>query len=160
MMNGQMNYNRETVPSEVLVVAMNMRRKSLVKMRNVFIFGVVAFIGYSIWAYSKDAAEIVPMLLFMAVFLAVGAWLINRVAPGEKEIEALPGIADRIETGSAPSHKRFLFFEKDGKWGVYDYRKYRVVLPAKYDSIDWYAMGTTVRVSENGQMSFIPVRQA
>ena len=51
MMNGQMNYNRETVPSEVLVVAMNMRRKSLVKMRNVFIFGVVAFIGYSIWAY-------------------------------------------------------------------------------------------------------------
>lgn len=56
-----------------------------------------------------------------------------------------------MESGLKPSHRRYLFFTKSDKWGVYDCRKFCVVVPAHYDSISWKKKGSSIIATKEGQ---------
>ena len=148
-----MENNHEIVSAEIMQWSMAKKRKSFISVRNALIFGVLAFIGYSIWLMTSESSAWI-VTLFFAVFLFLLVRFFIKLIPSTKDINELPALVDKMETSLAPSHRRYLFFVKDEKWGVYDYQRYCVVVPAQYDSVSWKTKGDCF-VATEGSKSFL-----
>lgn len=95
--------------------------------------------------FSKSDAQNVfrwKMLLVLLPFIAL-IWLTIRWMkatrfPGEKDIVPRD-VADEIEQYDWDGFTRYkyVFYKKDGKYGIIDAKNYCVIVPAQYDTISW-----------------------
>jgi len=153
-----MGKDLELVPVTIMQITFAKKRKGLISIRNMLIFGVVAFVGFTIWLFIGAGDTIAWLLtLIVAGFLFWESMWFNRHIPKETDIEDLSSVADKMETGLKPSHGRYLFFVKEEKWGVYDCVNFRVVVPAQYDSVFWKKKGKRLIATEGSKNYLIHV---
>lgn len=114
-----------------------------------------------IYKYSftkNDAQEIfrLKMLLvlvpFFALFWITIKWIQNTRFPREEDIVPRD-VADEIEQYMWDGFTRYkyVFYKKDGKYGIIDARNYCVNVPAQYDSIVWRMPNKTFDVTNGGE---------
>ena len=143
----------EIVPSEIMAYAVGQKRKAGIKIRNTF-FGIAGgFLLYSIWGLAEKEVALFFVMLAMAAFFLLLAVTFRRRIPKKEEIDAIATVADKMETGIEPSDCRYLFFVKEQKWGIYDYKFRRVLLPAQYDSICWEKKGR-IAIGKSGDKAW------
>ena len=118
---------------------------------------MIAFTAFALWAFTQGVPVAGLVLLAVAALFFLGHKDLKKRVPSLELIENLPKIVDKIETGMKPSHPRYLFFKKNEKWGVYDYKYCTVVLPAQYDSISWKQKGQVFTVTEGDKTYMINV---
>lgn len=110
----------------------------------------------SIYRYSfseSDAQSIYRwrMLLLLLPFLVLIwltiRWIKSTRFPNEKDIVPRD-VADEIEQYEWDGYSRYkyVFFKKDGKYGIIDARNYCVKVPAQYDLITWRMPNKTIDV--------------
>jgi len=78
------------------------------------------------------------LLPFFAAFFLVFIWIRRTRFPGEKDV--IPrDIADEVEQyeWSGFTRNKYVFYKKDGKYGVIDASNYCINIPAQYDSVKW-----------------------
>ena len=141
-MNNLNQNNIETVPSEIMSIRLGQNRKTAVMVRNVMIFATASFTFYTVLMIVKGYLDGF-IICFVGTLIMLGMTLYQalKLVPSKQDVEQLAYVADRMETGFPPSHRRYLRFEKNGKWGLYDFSYHRVLLPAKYDEITWTRRG-------------------
>ncbi len=87
-------------------------------------------------------------LPIIALIWLVIRWMQNTRFPGGKDVVPRD-IADEIELYNWDGFTRYkyVFFKKDGKYGIIDARNYCVNVPARYDSIVWRMPNKTFDVT-------------
>ncbi|MCR5423290.1 MAG: zinc ribbon domain-containing protein [Bacteroidales bacterium] len=78
------------------------------------------------------------LLPFVALIWLTARWMKKTRFPGEKDIVPRD-VADEIEqyNWDGFTKYKYVFYKKDGKYGIIDARYYCVYAKAKYDSIAW-----------------------
>ena len=136
------------LPVQIIMASFLQRRKAQVSIRNMYIVAIFLFIGLAIVA--NDGVVWAGMITLVVVFLLC-ILLLSKIIPSKESIAEVQVFADKMESGLKPSHRRYLFFTKSDKWGVYDCRKFCVVVPAHYDSISWKKKGSSIIATKEGQ---------
>lgn len=92
---------------------------------------------------------IFPALILFAITIV---WMRKTRFPNSKD--KLPrDFADKIEVYSWSGFRvpKYVFFQKDNKYGVIDASKYSVVIPAKYDSVIWREQNVSFDATINNE---------
>lgn len=53
--------------------------------------------------------------------------------------------------------EKFVFYVKDNKFGLYDVKRFKVQLPANYDSLSWNIDNQILNVDQNGRQYTIDI---
>lgn len=113
------------------------------------------------WAFSYDDIElfkgefIISIIFLFILPILVATILIVRWTkytrfPNEKSA-IIMDYADRIQKYEwFGFNKKYVFIIKNGKWGVADVTKYRIIIPPYYDSIYWIVPNVSCRMFSNG----------
>lgn len=117
------------------------------------------------WAFSYDDIQSEKgkfrlKVVFLGIVLAlIVLWLtiiwIKR-KPFPQERDGLPrDFADELEEHELFGFRKnkYVFFKKDGKYGIIDAAQYRVKVPAQYDSIAWRTQNKTYDATLDKQKS-------
>lgn len=117
--------------------------------------------------FSKTDAQNVfrwKMLLVLLPFVVL-IWLTIRWMratrfPGEKDIVPRD-VADEIERYEWDGFARYkyVFYKKDGKYGIIDAKNYCVNVPAQYDSISWRMPNRLFDVTLEGEKQTITIKK-
>lgn len=114
----------------------------------------------------SDAQNIFRWKMLLVLFPLIALlwltirWMQSIRFPQEKDI--LPrDVADEIEqyNWDGFAKYKYVFFKKDGKYGIIDARNYSVYVPAQYDSIVWRMPNKTFDVTIGSEKRTIAVKK-
>ncbi len=149
----------ELVPITLFAYTEAQRRKGMITLRNSFFGVAVVLFGYGVVLFLKAGSDSPWFLtMFCGFFLLFLGVKFIRMIPSEDHILNFPSIADKIETSVPPSHRRYLFFLKGDKYGLYDVRYNRVLAPALYDGICWKNKGSVFQVEYGDKTEVLLVK--
>ena len=101
------------------------------------------------------------LLPFIALMWLVRKWMKSTRYPNQNDIVPRD-VADEIEQyeWDGLSKYKYVFFKKDGKYGIIDARNYCVIVPAQYDSIKWRMPNKTFDVTLGEEKQTISIEIA
>ena len=97
--------------------------------------------------------------LIVLILLTI-RWMKWTRFPGEKDIVPRD-VADEIEQyeWDGFTKYKYIFYKKDGKYGVIDARNYFVNIKAQYDSIAWRIPNKTIDVTIGEEKQTIAIKK-
>ena len=100
------------------------------------------------------------LLPFILLIWLTIRWMKSTRFPGEKDIVPRD-VADEIEQYEwyGFTKYKYIFYKKDGKYGIIDARNYCVSVPAQYDSIAWRLPNKTYDVTLAGGMQTFTINK-
>ena len=135
---------------------MAQRRKAVRSFIKIYVIGIVILLAYIVFlcAGDYDSSTKIPPIVGLSIVIATMGlciWFIHKKTPTIQDIENLPNVADMMEMEGKPAHRRYRFFVKNGRWGVYDFINRTIVLPADYDYLVWKKKGSRLFVTQYGR---------
>ena len=138
----------EIIPSVSFVDAMKRIRESFRIAHGYNIFSTVALFLIGIVLI----VELPPfgiVCIIASVLQLIHTVNYKKYIPSLEEIEDLPKIMDYVEYRKSWAPRRFLRFQKDGKWGMYDTTLHKVVVEPIYTDIQWKKHWKTLLVTDD-----------
>lgn len=117
------------------------------------------------YSFTKSDAQgifrlkmLLVLIPFIALFWLTIKWIQSTRFPREEDIVPRD-VADEIEEYMWDGFTRYkyVFYKKDGKYGIIDARNYCVNVPAQYDSIVWRMPNKTFDVTNGGEKQTLTI---
>lgn len=103
----------------------------------------------------KEPAVFITIMVFLLIILTACKLLVKSF-PNKFRRKRLIKQADYIQTYKSCKEK-FVFYVKDNKFGLYDVKRFKVQLPANYDSLSWNIDNQILNVDQNGRQYTIDI---
>lgn len=131
----------------------------------IMLLGIVMFIGLYTGMIDKGQHHTEENYIAPVVFFLWGLiWSLITKRPWiNKRTKPLNEIADYIQKYhylgiiDRKSHPRYVFFIKDGKFGLMNVTTYSVAIPAEYDSLSWHKEKGYIKAIKDNNETIIDI---